>query len=420
MCQSVSVKRAENTQVVTYGGAEVIIRPRADGRWVVYWREAGRPKNTTAPNEGTAKAKANKIARRISGNQGGRLVTVEDAHLLERLRAVSGESSPFSLLSRVEGVIQEAGSWDSVEAAVTLWKRAGHGKIERTPAAVAVKRFLDFHEAEGSSVEYRKGLKKELQTFADNHPGALLSDVGSEFLEGWISRANKDGSAPGDRYYNNRLATWKTFLNQCRKWKLLVKGEEHAAELLTAERLPDSVPPIWMPDQASKILEAVRVHLPEALNYLVIGCWLGLRPFEMHRIKWDNWDWERGYLDVGAHVARKVMQQRFVPISENARALLYGRHEDARWGTKFRRKAAFCVRSDDQVFLSKMLKEKGLIEDWPTDVMRHSYISYRIAEGHGRGQVAEWAGNSESEIRKSYRRPLRAEDGAAWFAIGRQ
>jgi hypothetical protein len=68
--------------------------------------------------------------------------------------------------------------------------------------------------------------------------------------------------------------------------------------------------------------------------------------------------------------------------------------------------------------LSILLREKGLINSWPQDVMRHSYISYRLAQGHGRGQVAEWAGNSESEIRKSYRRPLRKEDGDAWFGVG--
>jgi hypothetical protein len=70
------------------------------------------------------------------------------------------------------------------------------------------------------------------------------------------------------------------------------------------------------------------------------------------------------------------------------------------------------------VFLSKLLREKGLIKEWPQDVMRHSYISYRLAQGYGRGQVAEWAGNSEGEIRRSYRRPLRKEDGDRWFEVG--
>jgi hypothetical protein len=98
--------------------------------------------------------------------------------------------------------------------------------------------------------------------------------------------------------------------------------------------------------------------------------------------------------------------------------MLYGRHEDARWGKRYKRRAKTCTRSDDQVFLSELLRERGVIKTWPQDVMRHSYISYRLAQGHGRGQVAEWAGNSEAVIRQRYRRPLRAEDGAAWFRVG--
>lgn len=182
--------------------------------------------------------------------------------------------------------------------------------------------------------------------------------------------------------------------------------------------MADWVPEIWTVTEVERILKLVREELPECLNFLVIGCWMGLRPFEMHRLKWDAWDWERGYVDVGADVALKTMQQRFVPIPDNVRAMLYGRHEDARWGRRYKRRAKTCVRSDDQVFLSELLRERGVIKEWPQDVMRHSYISYRLAQGHGRGQVAEWAGNSEAVIRQRYRRPLRAEDGAAWFGVG--
>ena len=49
--------------------------------------------------------------------------------------------------------------------------------------------------------------------------------------------------------------------------------------------------------------------------------------------------------------------------------------------------------------------------------MRHSCFSYLIAKGERKHQVAEWAGNPEGIIRKRYGRPLRKEDGEAWFAV---
>lgn len=51
-------------------------------------------------------------------------------------------------------------------------------------------------------------------------------------------------------------------------------------------------------------------------------------------------------------------------------------------------------------------------------MLRHSYISHQIVLGKGLGEVAEWAGNSELEILKKYWRPLKKEEGEAWFNIG--
>jgi integrase len=103
----------------------------------------------------------------------------------------------------------------------------------------------------------------------------------------------------------------------------------------------DSVPEIWSVDLAVRILACVREELPKSLPYLVTGCWMGCRPFEIQRLEASMWDWERGYLDIGVKVAMKTMQQRFVPIPANVRALLQGRE--------------FRTITDDQVFLSKLL-----------------------------------------------------------------
>jgi len=49
--------------------------------------------------------------------------------------------------------------------------------------------------------------------------------------------------------------------------------------------------------------------------------------------------------------------------------------------------------------------------------MRHSWISYMIAKGHSKAEIAEWAGNSEAIIETDYRHPLMREDGDAWFSL---
>jgi hypothetical protein len=49
--------------------------------------------------------------------------------------------------------------------------------------------------------------------------------------------------------------------------------------------------------------------------------------------------------------------------------------------------------------------------------LRHSCISYSLAANptHGVALTSSWAGNSESTVRKHYRRLLKLADGKSWF-----
>lgn len=409
--------RKSDVELVQYGGAVARITQRGNGLWVVRWREARVGRQTTAYTKTRALELAKKKVREIAAGSGSRLVTAMEAVALDRLRTMIGTRSLSAVVEQLEDSVHRLGGWTHLTRAVEAYIKAGHGRVDARALKEAVPDFLLSHEKRSASI-YVAGLRKELEAAARTYGDVSVCDLDEPLLKAWINRPNEDGAEPGARYYNNRLATWKTFLNWARTQNLVLRTEPHPAELIKPRRLEDKAPEIWTPEQASKALRVVQEHAPQCLPYLVIGCWLGLRPFEMRRLRWDAWDWERGYVDVGARVALKVMRQRFVPIPDNARQLLHGLHDDPRWGVKFRRKAKACTRVKDQQHLATVLREHGVIQDWPQDVMRHSYISYRLAQGHGRGQVAEWAGNSESEIRKSYRRPLRKEDGDAWFSIG--
>lgn len=410
-------------ELVRFGGAEVKIYERSDGLFKVYWREARKAVTTTKmrlEGERGALAFARKKVRELAGMAGTRSVSVLEAEAVDGLRGLAGERSMTAVVDQLKDLVSRMGGFGHVVRACENYIKAGHGKLDRTSVAVAVARFLAGHEK--SAVLYRGGMRKELAAGVVRFGTVSVCDVDADMLESFVSRLNEDGTEPGARYFNNRLATWKTFLNRCRQWGMLLREEAHAGEVIKRRKEADRVPEIWGIDQGARILKTVAAEENESLNYLVTGCWMGLRPFEMRRVTASMWDWEQGYLNVGAHVAMKTMQQRFVPIPANVRELLYERMTAPvrYWGANSpqgRRIAKHIVRVDDQAFVAKLLRAKGLITEWPQDVMRHSYISYRLAQGHGRGQVAEWAGNSESEIRKSYRRPLRKEDGDRWFEV---
>lgn len=414
--------RNAKAEVITYGQASARITTRSDGRCIIRWREAKRGRSTTAPTMIKAREIANKKVRELSAVVGSRMVSVIEAETSQAFRDLCGGRSMTQAMDQLRGWLEALDGWDGMARAVAGALRAGHGTVERVPTREAVVRFLAQHER--SSVLYKAGLRKELEGFTEVYGDMCVCDLDQPLLEAWISRPTRHGD-PDPRFFNNRLATWKTFLNRCRAWRYwpqgvyhpgldyVAKGHPHPAELIKRRKLPDVVPPILTVEQGSKAMDVVQRHSPALLPYLVIGGWMGLRPFELTRLTWEAWDWERDYLNVNEKVAAKVMQQRFVPIPPNVRALL----QEWLAGPHYRQSRKKCCRRHDREELSLLLRKHDVIDEWPQDVLRHSYISYQLAKGNGRGQVAEWAGNSESEIRKSYRRPLRKEDGTAWFAI---
>jgi integrase len=412
-----------HTEVVQYGGQKVKILERANGFFSIYWRELRKARLTTRSRlDGAdgARAFAKVKVRELAGKAGMRAVPVLEAEAVEGFKGIVGGRSLPAVVDQLKDLVSRMGGFGHLVRACENYLKAGHGRLDRSSVEMAVSRFLAGHAK--SAVLYRGGMRKELEAGVLRFGTVSVCDIDAAMLEAFVSRANEDGSEPGARYFNNRLATWKTFLNCCRQWGMLLREEPHAGEVIKRRKEADRVPEIWGIEQAASILKAVAAEENESLNYLVTGCWMGLRPFEMRRVTAAMWDWEQGYLNVGAHVAMKTMQQRFVPIPPNVRELLYERMTAPVrvWGAASpmgRRIAKHIVRADDQAFVAKLLRAKNLITEWPQDVMRHSYISYRLAQGHGRGQVAEWAGNSESEIRKSYRRPLRKEDGDRWFEV---
>jgi len=394
---------AQNLELVTYGGATCRVGRRADGRWVVRWREARRGRSTTSmTREGALKLARAKV-RELAAVGGGQVVTTAEVALIERLKKVAGDRSPHALLEQIEDAVRRLGGWDVFGRALRFYEASGMAAVERVTMRVARNRFLDLYEAKARFT--RAGLRKELDAFCVAYEGLAVCDVTPEMLGAWVVRGKADGASVGARFANNRLDSWRTFFNKCRAWNYWPKGEKHPAELCERQREVSRLPPVWSVEQVANALgEVERRYVP----YLVLGCFAGLRPFELTRLRWEHLDWDRGYVHVPPEVALKTLQERFVPLEANARELLL------RW----RGAVGKCCQTHDREEISVVLRAAGIIQTWPQDVMRHSYISYRIARGDGAGVVAEHSGNSERIIRRHYRRPLMREDGVRWFGVG--
>ena len=115
-------------------------------------------------------------------------------------------------------------------------------------------------------------------------------------------------------------------------------------------------------------------------------------------------DLERKMIEVRAGQA-KTASRRIIPISDN----LLG------WLKPLVREGKI-VKDNDFHRQITALAETLKIE-WPRNVLRHSYISYRIAIVQSADQVALEAGNSPSIIFKHYRELTTPEVAEKWFGI---
>lgn len=67
------------------------------------------------------------------------------------------------------------------------------------------------------------------------------------------------------------------------------------------------------------------------------------------------------------------------------------------------------------VQVTALAKKLGI--KWPHNVLRHSFISYRIAEIKDAARVALEAGNSPEIIFKHYRELVTEHEAREWFSI---
>jgi integrase len=181
----------------------------------------------------------------------------------------------------------------------------------------------------------------------------------------------------------------------------LPKGLTEADDL---PRMKEASKPIgiFKPEEMAKLLN----HAPEDLvPFLAIGAFAGLRHAEILRLDWSEVDLAGGHIELKATKA-KTASRRLVPIPENLKQWLTPLHQ----GTGL-------VSATDQVSpkIKAVVKASGV--KWEKNGLRHSFISYRVAEIQNVAQVALEAGNSPQIIFSNYRELVKAEAAKKWFSI---
>jgi integrase len=159
---------------------------------------------------------------------------------------------------------------------------------------------------------------------------------------------------------------------------------------------------IYTPDELKSLLN--KAH-KQFVPFLALGAFAGLRHAEIARLDWQEIDLEDGWIEIRADKA-KTQTRRLVPIKPNLKA----------WLTPYSKLTGkVCPFQNTLKQLFRAASRAGL--KWKRNALRHSAISYRIAECSDIPRVADESGNSVQIIRTNYLRRVKPAVAAEWFSI---
>ena len=345
----------------------------------------------------SAKKEALFVAQRIQS--GMQHVTDLKPHERDTFKAAEAllEKLGIPLYAAVEDYVRAralAGS-ESLSVMAMEYSKMFGKIVRRATVPEAVTELLKIKEQDGASVAYLGQLRTTLNRFATKFPGPILEVTGPD-VDAWLRSLDIVAVTR-----NSMLRCIKVLFSFAKAQNYLPDEKNTAVEQMQQVRVKSEDTTIFSPEEMAKLLHHAP---PDLVPILAIGAFAGIRMAELERLDWKAVDLERRFIEIRAGQA-KTASRRVIPISDNLAA----------WLTPLERKGKIVRTKELQTHVPALAR--ALKMEWPRNVLRDSFISYRIAIVQSADQVALEAGNSASIIFKHYRELTTPEVAEKWFGI---
>lgn len=290
--------------------------------------------------------------------------------------------------------------------------------IKSVSVADAVAAVLKVKEGAGMSDLYLRDLKWRLGRLSQAFPDKRLAEISTDDLQSFLEGLGV-GAVTRNTFRRDIRTLWGYAAK--RNWaRMEVAANTEAAK--ATQKKPD----IFTPHQVAALLSTDQDD--DLLAFHAIGLFAGLRVSEINRLSWDDVDLTGGFIHVSA-ANSKTRTRRLVPIQANLKAWLepiaktkgpiingtvnpktvrprsaggtFGKTGEP--GTFRRRHAA-------------VIKAAGLAK-WPVNVMRHSFVSYRLAETQDAGKTALESGHDQAILFAHYRELVKPQAAKLYWSI---
>jgi len=273
-----------------------------------------------------------------------------------------------------------------------------HGKgIKRKSVVQAVDEMIAAKQRKGVSDVYVRDLRYRLGVFKEAFHcdvNAVTPDDVATFF---------DGLRFSPRSHNNFLCALRTFFRFAQKHDWLSKEVDLLSRVEKRNVKPTPVE-IFTPKEIGGLLKAAS---PQIAPCIALSAFAGLRAEEIMRLDWQDIERHPGFIEIAAHKA-KTATRRIVPIVDSLLRwlALAPRNGERVW-----------PHGKDNFFKAIRRAADNANITWKQNALRHSFISYRIAEIQDVNRVALEAGNSPQMIFRHYRELATPEQAKTWFAI---
>jgi integrase len=298
--------------------------------------------------------------------------------------------------------------------------------MEKKRVAEVITECLKSKEEDKLSDRYLMQLEYDLNRFAAKFKN-YIGDVAGPDIDKWLRDLGVSG-----RTRNNIRMSVQTLFGFAKAKRYLPKSHDEMDAVPVAKEESGAIE-IFTPAELRELLAAASA---EMVPFLAIGAFAGVRHAEIQRLDWKNVRFDAGIIEIHAGNA-KTATRRTVPILPNLRAWLW-KHKEASGPvcsflnvtdqivsllTKINNARAEAAEARNRKGKGRKKAEarkpKTEVKEfkWKHNGLRHSFISYRVADIKNVAQVALEAGNSPQMIFSNYRELVTPKDAETWFRI---
>ncbi len=363
-------------------GKVTIYRTVTKQKWVsfrVLWRRGKQIFEERFSDESVAEARANEVLNQLS--VGDEILSRVDKEKIAYY--VTCEQMLGGRISLMELVRRYTREEERIEASASLKE--------------CVEKYLKSMESRGLSTAHMGPVRSRLTKFMGVMPDNLF-DITVDMANEYLNKIENLTTRFNERVVLNRIFTW------CKAQGILPADRPHIIARTDVPKAKWKEPEIITPEHLAKVLWVAKTSYPETVVPIVLGAFAGLRRAEITRLKVSDINMEHGHIMVSAEIT-KTNQRRVITISDTLRAWL----EDYLLPTQSFTDPSYKYKVHRCVEYTKAA--------WPTNGLRHSYVSYRVQHDKDPNAVAHECGHSIEILLRHYKCLCTPEAAEAWFDI---